>query len=296
MVDQKDAAHGEEFRLAELLAARDFPHEPLRVACCIHEKADDAPAIVDAIDQGRADTVGLIDRLKLSRGDVIDEPVHFVCGVRIRSDDFAMVVQAKSLCQSTRRNVDHDQRFSCRDHVPMVYAGAVHIEPGNVAIVVDARRLSAESGSRDRGKSGALHGVGVLGAVLILRVACGLSLVVQTQKLVEARIWSIDGGKGTPNVKKSVGNAGAINVKAGRVPFRVDSNDLRLNGVGKVLSRKCHCRNECKSLVRMLSVRSTSMIPSDLAGVINPQELGKRISSSIDRCERKYRRGGARRN
>src|SRR5260370_28300400 len=51
-----------DLRISRLLR----PNESVRVATGGHEKSDDLPTIVDPIDCGRADALGIIDRRKVS--------------------------------------------------------------------------------------------------------------------------------------------------------------------------------------------------------------------------------------
>src|SRR5260370_22526232 len=80
-----------DLRISRLLR----PNESVRVATGGHEKSDDLPTIVDPIDCGRADALGIIDRRKVSV--VKDETVGETRSIYILPNHLIVIVQAECL-------------------------------------------------------------------------------------------------------------------------------------------------------------------------------------------------------
>src|SRR6266478_8772190 len=83
-----------DLRISRLLR----PNESVRVATGGHEKSDDLPTVVDPIDCGRADALGIIDRRKLSL--VKDETVGETRRIYVLPNDLIVIVQAECLRES----------------------------------------------------------------------------------------------------------------------------------------------------------------------------------------------------
>jgi len=71
------------------------PDESIRVPTGGHIKSDDLSAVVDPIDCGRADAIGIIDRRKLSV--VKDETVGEPGRINVCPNDLITIVQAERL-------------------------------------------------------------------------------------------------------------------------------------------------------------------------------------------------------
>src|SRR5260370_6811270 len=78
--------------------------ESIRVATGGHVKSDDLSTVVDPIDCGRPDAIGIIDRRKLSV--VKDETVGETRRIYVRPNDPLVIVQAESLPQRCPRQID----------------------------------------------------------------------------------------------------------------------------------------------------------------------------------------------
>jgi hypothetical protein len=71
------------------------PYESIRVPTGVHVKSNDLSTIVDPIDCGRADAVGIIDRRKVS---VIEsETVGETRRVYVCANDLVVIAQAECL-------------------------------------------------------------------------------------------------------------------------------------------------------------------------------------------------------
>ncbi len=71
------------------------PYESIRVPAGVHEESDDLSTVVDAINCGRADAVGIIDRRKVSV--VESETVGETRRVYVCANDLVLIVQAECL-------------------------------------------------------------------------------------------------------------------------------------------------------------------------------------------------------
>jgi hypothetical protein len=71
------------------------PYESIRVSTGGHEKSDGLSTVVDAIDCGRADALGIIDRLKVSV--LKDEAVGETRPINVSANDLIVIVQPKCL-------------------------------------------------------------------------------------------------------------------------------------------------------------------------------------------------------
>jgi hypothetical protein len=73
------------------------PYESVRVPIGGHVKSDDFSTIVDPIDCGRADAVGIIDRRKISVAK--DETVGKARRIHVSPNDLVGIVQVECLRQ-----------------------------------------------------------------------------------------------------------------------------------------------------------------------------------------------------
>ncbi len=71
------------------------PYESIRASTAGNEKSDDLSTVVDAIDCGRADALGIIDRRKVSV--LKDEAVGETRPINVSANDLIVIVQPKCL-------------------------------------------------------------------------------------------------------------------------------------------------------------------------------------------------------
>src|SRR5260370_5123336 len=122
------------------------PAEPIRVSAGGHVKSDDLSTVVDPIDCGRADALGIIDRRILSF--LKDETVGETRRIYILPNDLIVIVQAESLRERCRRKIE-SLEFSLGDQKTVVLPGPIDVETGDRPFVVDAGGLGAACGRWD---------------------------------------------------------------------------------------------------------------------------------------------------
>src|SRR5260370_41668332 len=83
-------------------------HKSIRVPGGVHEKPAKLSTVVDAVDCGGADPLRIVDRLEESI--VEDESVSKSCGVHIRSNHVALIVQSECLGGGGRREIESGER------------------------------------------------------------------------------------------------------------------------------------------------------------------------------------------
>jgi hypothetical protein len=71
------------------------PYESIRVPTGVYVKSDDLSTVVDAIDCGRANALGIIERRKVSL--VKDETVGETRPINVTANDLIVIVQLKCL-------------------------------------------------------------------------------------------------------------------------------------------------------------------------------------------------------
>src|SRR6266478_4496102 len=97
-----------DLRISRLLR----PDESVRVSTGGHVKSDDLSTVIDPIDCGRADAIGIIDRRKPSV--VKDETVGETRRIHICPNELIAIVQAECLRERRPREIE-SLEFSLRD-------------------------------------------------------------------------------------------------------------------------------------------------------------------------------------
>src|SRR5260370_7672005 len=116
------------------------PDESIRVSTGGHVKSDDLSTVVDPIDCGRADALGIIDRRILSF--LKEETVGETRRIYILPNDLIVIVQAECLRERCRRKIE-SLEFSLGDQKTVVLPGPIDVETGDRPFVVDAGGLGA---------------------------------------------------------------------------------------------------------------------------------------------------------
>src|SRR5215469_12872150 len=112
---------------------------------------------------------------------------------------------------------------------------------------------------------------------------------VEAEKLVHLGrrccVRKVNGGVSGAVFQEAMGGPLAVDVKSGSVGNVVDSNDLSLGRTGKVFFCEGVRQVEREALVRV-SGQPTSVVPSDVAEVVNAQQLSKCVARKVHGLER----------
>src|SRR5580692_10823596 len=121
----------------------------------------------------------------------------------------------------------------------MVLPGAIDVEAGDRPLVVDAGGLCTTDGCRDGNHSEhaalVVENVGMIDVRGIRVIAGSLLKVIQAKKLVERCAGEIHGFESAVDIQESVVDPGGIDIEPVGIAPAVDSNHLRLRGIGKIL-------------------------------------------------------------
>src|SRR6266481_6749187 len=110
-----------DLRMSRLLR----PDESIRVSTSGHVKSDDLSTVVDPIDCGRADALGVIDRRIFSV--LKDETVGETRRIYVLPNDLIVIVQAECLRERCPREIESPE-FSLGDQKTVVLPGAIDVE------------------------------------------------------------------------------------------------------------------------------------------------------------------------
>src|SRR6266404_389999 len=226
------------------------PYESIRVPAGVYVKSDDLSTVVDPIDCGRADALGIIDRRKVSI--VKDETVGETRRIYVLPNDLIVIVQAECLRERCPREIESPE-FSLGDQKTVVLPGAIDVEAGDRPFVVDAGGLCTTDGRRDgdhrEHAALAVKNVRVIDVRGIRVVAGSLLKVIQAEKLVELCAGEIHGRESAVDIQEAVVDSGGIDIEPVGIALVVDSDHLRLCGIGKILQTEIVPRREDETCV-----------------------------------------------
>src|SRR5258708_35384210 len=107
---------------------------------------------------------------------------------------------------------------------------------------VDARALgpatSGWDGHHQKPSAVVVENVRVIDAGSVRIIAGSLLKIVQAEKLVKSCAWEIHGRESAVDVQEAIVGSGVIDVEAVGIAPIVDSDDLRLRRIGKILQIK----------------------------------------------------------
>jgi hypothetical protein len=116
----------------------------------------------------------------------------------------------------------------------------------------------------------------------IHEIARGLVKIIQAEKLVEGGTVEIYGREIAVDVQEAVSGSSHIDKEpVGKAPV-VDSNHLRLHGIGKILWSESVWEGKDEALVNV-----SAMIAGDHFKIVDAQQLGERVAREKDGLEGK---------
>src|SRR6266849_934942 len=255
--------------------------ESIRVATGGHIKSDDLSTVINPIDCGRPDAIGIIDRRILSV--VKDETVGETRSIYILPNHLIVIVQAECLRERCRRKIESPE-FSLGDQKTVVLPGAIDIETGDRPFVVDACGLGAACGRWDgdhrEHATLVVENVGVIDACGIGVIAGGLLKIIQAEKLVELCAREIHGRESAVDIEEAVVDSGGIDIEPIGIAPVVDSNHLCLSGIGKILQSEIVPGREYETYIGC-----GAMIAGNHFLIVDAEQLGERIVREIDCSE-----------
>src|SRR5258707_14246239 len=101
------------------------PDESIRVSTSGYVESDDLITVVNSIDCGRADAIGIINRRKLSV--VVDETVGETRRIYVLPNDLIVIVQAECLRARCPREIE-SRELSLGDKKTVVRPGAIGVD------------------------------------------------------------------------------------------------------------------------------------------------------------------------
>jgi hypothetical protein len=240
-------------------------------------------AIVDPIDCGRTDALWVIDRCKLSV--VKDETVGETRRIYVCPNDLIVIVQAECLSERCPGEIESPE-FSLGDQKTVVLPGGIDVETGDRTIVVDAGGLGAACGCWDgdhKEHSAVLvKNVRMIDACGIGVIAGSLLKVIQAEKLVERCAGEIDGRESAVDIQEAVVDSGGIDVEPVGIAPVVDSNHLRLHGIGEILQSETVPEREDETYVGC-----GAMIAGNHFLIVDTEQLSEHIVREINCLETK---------
>jgi hypothetical protein len=216
--------------------------EAIRVTSTIDIKSDQLSIIVDAVDSGGANAVGVINGLPLciAQGAGQLEAMHQAIAVHIGTHDLIRLVDAKG-SRIGGVGVIKLRILSVFQQKANYVAIGGRQEAGDVTIVVDARRSCAgSSGRKNFGEfAGCLvQAIGMIDAIGIRVEADRNAAVINAQQLIDGAFASVGvfiRREDAVPLNEAGVDAITVNPEAGCVTFVVDGSDLSLHRAREVL-------------------------------------------------------------
>jgi hypothetical protein len=111
-------------------------------------------------------------------------------------------------------------------------------------------------------------------------IARGLVKIIQAEKLVEGGTWEIYGRESAVDIQEAVSGSSHIGIEPVGKASVIDSNHLRLRGIGKILRSEIVWEGEDEPLVDV-----SAMITGDHFKIVDAEQLGERVAWEKDRLE-----------
>src|SRR5271166_3461452 len=109
---------------------------------------DQRAQVVDAVDDSRAYTGGIVDDREPARAGP-HEAVGEAALIHVVTNHLSLIVQAKRLGEGATGSIQRNQQAEVQQEA-VVYAGAVDVEPADLLRVVDTGGLRSADGRRNK--------------------------------------------------------------------------------------------------------------------------------------------------
>ena len=278
--------------------------EAIGIASAVNIEADQLRIVVETVDNGGADAVGVVNAfpLRMAQWAAQQEAVHQAAVVHIAADDLIREVDPKG--RGVGRVGEHELGVVAtleQEAIRRAIRGG-H-EADDVAIVIDARRDRAARIRGDDGRKFAgrlVQFIGVVDAIGTGIEAHSNALIVDAEQLIDrafAGVGVLVRREDAVPLDEAEVDARGIDPEADRVTEVVEAGHLRLHRTGEVLIGVVILPVrwlEGVALVRV-SGGTAAEVASNLAVVVDTQQLVEgRVSVIVERFERiRCRRLGA---